>query len=183
MPGLVVIHPIGLGGLQTIHEKDVLVLRQHIDCGVAVLLGLDVDFRHVLEGGVSEVAVVVRFGGELSDWCAVWWANVRALTEIVPRDNLDEIGHDFEQVHPPIHPHSVVLGIEPVVRHQKSEVVWCDSSHPRLVRGTPGGKVLVNGLLGQHFIDMLADRWVGRVYLSEVAEVGVIWWDCDGGFY
>ena len=93
-------------GLQAVEEEDVFVLRGDGEfVRDAVLEVLDEDLRHREERAVVQSAVEAVVLGLLIRVEAVHRPHVAALAEVVPGDQLDEVGPQLQQVQPAVEPH------------------------------------------------------------------------------
>ena len=150
-PGVVRVGVVGghvLDGLRSVEEEDVFLVGRDGHFGVAGFEGLDEDGRHLEEGAVVEVAVVVGSVGlhELGFGGGVGRADVMGFAVVVPGDDFDVIGLELQQVIPSVNIDVGVLRIQPVgVAGQALEEPWGDACHPDLAVGSAS--------VGERFVD------------------------------
>ena len=151
-PGVVRVGVVGgdiLDGLGTVEEEDVLLVCADGHVGLAGFERLDEDGRHFEEGAVVEIAVVggrARFH-QLREGGGVGGADVVRFAVVVPGDDFNVVGLQFQQVIPAVDVDVGVLRVEPVgVAGHALEEPGSYTGHPDFVVGGAGvAEGLVNG--------------------------------------
>ena len=87
---------VGKGRLRAVEHEDILLVFVHLHRRLSGLEGAREELGHLQEGAVIVeapiAAVVFVFGGRVGR------ADVRGFAPVVPGDDLDEVGLEFEQV-------------------------------------------------------------------------------------
>ena len=130
--GQAVMPAVDLSRLQAVDEEDVFVLRRDGEfLGDAGLEAADEGLGHgeecrVIQSAVGAVVLRLRVSVE-----AAQRSHVAAFAEVVPGDQLDEVGLKGQQVQPAVKPHGRVLRVQPVqVRIHALEEPRRDACHP-----------------------------------------------------
>lgn len=132
------------GGLSAVEHEDVFVVFLNCDARLASVEGFREELRHFQESTVVVGApVAARIDILLS---RVGGSNVGTLAPVVPRDDLDEVGLEFEEMQPFVYEDSIVLLVGPVhVCAKALEKPRCNGRNPLLAgSGAITSKVGVN---------------------------------------
>ena len=170
------IDPIRHSGLRAVEHENILLILADRDARFSRMEGPGEELRHLQERAMvittPIASAVLIFGGRVGG------PNIRTLTPVVPGDDLNEVGLEFQEMQPSVDEDAVVLLVGPVhVRAEVLEEPRRNGGDPFLARGGAVGGVrcVEGGVVGSAEIGTdPGEEAVGEGFARRVSEAGIL---------